>query len=262
MSGARLASVLDGPADAPLLVLSGSLGSTLDMWEPQVPGLSRTWRLLRFDHPGHGASPVWTEPVTVEAIGRAVLEFLDEAGYSRVCWCGLSLGGAVGQWVAAHAPERIERLILCCTLARFNTDLYSGRAVTVRERGMEAVVEAVIGRWFTPSFGERHPEVVARYRAMLEGIPPEGYAACCEAVARFDSRPYLASITAPTRVIAGRDDMATPVAGVRDLCERIPNARLEIIEDAAHLANVEQCRAVERAILSHLGGDVGEESNG
>jgi 3-oxoadipate enol-lactonase/4-carboxymuconolactone decarboxylase len=256
MTSRSLSYALDGPADAPVIVLSGSLGTTREMWLPQVTALHRDWRLLRIDHPGHGDSPVWDGRVTIEDIGRASLDLLDVLGYERVSWCGLSLGGAVGQWVAAHARDRIDHLILCCTSARFDSpDVYRQRAETVRKRGMQSVADGVVERWFTGSFRERQPDVVARYRSMLESVPAEGYAACCDAVAGFDARPYLAEITAPTLVIAGGEDQATPVEHARTLCGGILHSRLELIPNAAHLANVERPGAVTRAIYSHLQGE-------
>jgi 3-oxoadipate enol-lactonase len=256
MSEPRLAYALDGPADAPVLVLSSSLGTTRDMWSPQGPALSGQWRLLRVDHPGHGESPVWDGQVTVERIGLAVLELLDRLDLQRVSFCGLSLGGAIGQSVAAHAPARIDRLILCSTSARFATrEAYLQRAATVREQGTAVVAGAVIERWFTARFRDQQPLVVARYRSMVEATPAQGYAACCEAVAEFDGRPDLASITAPTLVIAGDEDPATPSEQARALRDGIAGARLEVIAEAAHLVNVEQPEAVSRAILTHLRGE-------
>jgi len=166
MSESRLAYALDGPADAPVLAMSSSLGTTRDMWSPQVPALSGEWRLLRIDHPGHGESPVWDGKVTVERIGLAVLDLLDTLDFQRVSFCGLSLGGAIGQWVAAHAPARIERLILCSTSARFATpEAYLQRAATVREQGTAVIAGTVIERWFTARFREREPLVVAAQAA-------------------------------------------------------------------------------------------------
>ena len=256
MNDPRLAYTLDGAADAPVLVLSGSLGATSAMWAPQVPVLSERRRLLRIDHPGHGASPPWDGPVTIERIGQAYLDLLDTLECPRIDFCGLSLGGAIGQWLAAHASPRIERLILCCTSARFDTrEAYLQRAATVREVGVAPIAGAVIERWFTAHFRSRRPEIVARYHAMLVGIPAQGYAACCEAVAEFDGRAGLAGISAPTLVIAGADDPATPIEHTQGLCDGIRGARLEIISEAAHLASVERPDAVSRAILAHLQGE-------
>lgn len=248
-----LAYTIDGPPDAPVLVLSGSLGSTVDMWQPQVAALGTHWRILRLDHPGHGASPIWNEPVTVSDIGQAVRELLTELGFDRVSFCGLSLGGAVGQWLAAHAPESVECLVLCSTAAQFpNRDAYRQRATVVRKQGTGAISAAVVDRWFTPDFHGRQPAVVETFRRMIESIPPEGYAACCEAVAAFDGRQDLTAIRASTLVIAGADDPAIPVEQARALCSGIAGARLLVIPQAAHVVNVEQPEVVNTAIMEHL----------
>lgn len=251
----RLSFSVDGPADAPVLVLSSSLGATRDMWLPQLERFSREFRVVRFDHPGHGRSAVSDDPVTIEGIGQAVVEILDGQGIERISFCGLSLGSAVGQWMAAHRPERIERLVLCSTAARFpGPDVYLRRAVTVRERGVAAISDAVVERWFTPGFRARRPSVVADSRAMLESTPPAGYAACCEAVVAFDGRDDLGVIAAPTLVIAGAEDPATTVELARALRDAIPGAKLVTIANAAHLSNVEQPEAVGDAILEHVRG--------
>jgi 3-oxoadipate enol-lactonase len=251
----RLAFTQDGPSDGPVVVLSSSLGTTRDMWLPQVEGLARHWRVVRFDHPGHGDSPRWDGPVRIETIGAAVIEGLDRLGIEQWSFCGISLGGAVGQWLAAHAPERIERLVLCSTAARFPAHTaYLERAATVRAHGMGAVSATVIERWFTPEFRAKAADVVGRYRSMLEATAPEGYAACCEAVANFDGRNDLPSIAASTLVIAGAQDPVTTIEHAQSLVDGIPHARLATIEGAAHLLNVEQPDAVETAMVDHLRG--------
>jgi len=252
---APLAYTLDGSADAPVLVLAGSLGTTIEMWQPQLPGLARQWRVLRFDHPGHGASPVPEGPVSVAAIGQGVVGLLDELGIARASFAGVSLGGAVGQWLAWHAPERVDRLVLCSTAARFaSPERYRERARLVQEQGMRAVSTAVIDRWLTPGFRDRHGETVAWLRAMLESIPPRGYAACCEAVAGFDGTAGLARIAAPTLVLGGEDDPATTVEHAGELARGIAGAALRIIPDAAHLVSVERPEEVEEAMVEHLSG--------
>lgn len=249
----QLAFTQDGPSDAPVLVLASSLGTTREMWLPQLEGLARHWRVVRFDHPGHGDSPRWNGSVSIESVGLAVVEGLDRLGIERWAFCGISLGGAVGQWLAAHAPERIERLVLCSTSARFpGPSAYLERAATVRAHGMGAVSETVIERWFTPEFRARQPDMAGRYRSMLESTPPEGYADCCEAVAGFDGLNDLPAIAAPTLVIAGAQDPVTTVEHAQTLVEGIPHARLVTIEGAAHLVNVERPGAVEAAIVDHL----------
>jgi 3-oxoadipate enol-lactonase len=179
--------VVDGQLDAPVLVLASSLGTTLEMWGPQVAPLGEHFRIVRYDRRGHGGSPVAPGPTTIDALGGDLVELLDVLAVERVSFCGLSLGGVEGMWLALNAPERVERLALCCTAASFPPRQgWVDRASTVRTGGMGAIADAVLGRWFRPSFHEAHPEVVARFRAMLVATPVAGYAACCEALADAD----------------------------------------------------------------------------
>jgi 3-oxoadipate enol-lactonase len=244
---------VDGSPGAPVLVLSHALGLSLAMWDPQVEALSRAFRLVRYDHRGHGRSPVPAGPYTIEALGRDLVRLLDRLGLDRVSFCGLSLGGMVGMWVAANAPERIDRLVLCCAAARMvRPEDFAARARTVREHGIEAIADALIGRWFTPSVPASHPDTVARIRAMLLSTPREGYAGGCEAIAQMDLRADLPRITAPTLVIGAEHDQSTPPEKSREIAQRIRGAELVMIPDAAHIANVEQPDAVANQILDHL----------
>jgi 3-oxoadipate enol-lactonase len=244
---------VDGSPGAPVLVLSHALGLSLAMWDPQVEALSRAFRLVRYDHRGHGRSPVPAGPYTIEALGRDLVRLLDRLGLDRVSFCGLSLGGMVGMWVAANAPERIDRLVLCCAAARMvRPEDFAARARTVREHGIEAIADALIGRWFTPSFPASHPDTVARIRAMLLSTSREGYAGGCEAIAQMDLRADLPRITAPTLVIGAEHDQSTPPEKSREIAQRIRGAELVMIPDAAHIANVEQPDAVANQILDHL----------
>lgn len=243
----RLAHRLDGDAAAPVLACSGSLGSTLAMWEPQLALVDR-FRLLRYDHPGHGGSPRVDGPIAIGDLGAAAIALLDELELERVSFCGLSLGGMIGMWLAIHAPERVDRLVLCCTSARLGPpEFWEERAELVRREGMAAVAETVVGRWFTPRFPDREP-----YRAMLLAADPESYARCCEAIRDLDLRENLAHITAPTVVIAGADDPATPVEHSEAIVAAIAGSRLVVVPDAAHFANVERADAVNDALLEHL----------
>jgi 3-oxoadipate enol-lactonase len=245
-----------GPGDAPVLLLGGSLGTTLDMWDPQVPELSASHRVIRFEHRGHGGSPVPTGPYTIDELGGDVLTMLDRLALPRVSYCGLSIGGMVGQWLAINAPERIERLILLCTAPYLPpASAWHQRAAAVREAGTpEVVADAVIGRWFTPDYAASHPDIVARYRAMIAGIDPEGYAGCCEAIATMDLRAGLPGITAPTLVVAGRQDPSIPPEHGESIAAAIPGARVEILDPGAHLASVERAEAVTSLIAGHLAG--------
>jgi 3-oxoadipate enol-lactonase len=229
--------VLQGPPDAPVLALASSLGTTHVMWEPQVAALAERYRVLRYDHPGHGGSPAG--PSSIEGLARAVLDLLDELGLRRVTFCGLSLGGMVGMWLGANAPERIERLVLACTSPHMPPRAFwQERADTVRASGVEPIADAVVEGWFTPGFRERQPETVRRFRTMLASTPPEGYARACEAIRDMDQRPDLARIEAPTTLIFGTRDPRIPEEARRAL-ESIRGARAVEL-DAAHLANVER----------------------
>lgn len=244
--------LLEGPEDAPVLVLSNSLGTTPAMWDEQTPTLSERFRLVRYDHRGHGGSPVPPGPYTIEDLGGDVLALLDRLGIERVSFCGLSLGGMVGMWLASEAPGRVERLVLCCTSARFAPDTFDSRARTVRADGVGAIADAVVERWFTPAFREGRPEVAECARRMLLETPAEGYAGCCEALRDADLSGTLGTISAPTLVVAGADDPAAPPEEAELISDSIPEASLEVIPDAAHLANIEQPEAVTQAILDHL----------
>jgi 3-oxoadipate enol-lactonase len=247
--------VLTGPADAPVLVLAGSLGSTLDMWRPQVEPLSQRFRLLRIDHRGHGGSPVPPGPYRMADLAGDVVALLDELELQRVAWCGLSLGGMIGMYLASEHPERISRLTLCCTSACF-PDLtpWRDRIAAVAAGGTGPIAESVVDRWFTPDWAAAHPDVVAEAVGMVAGTPDAGYLACCQAIEAWDHRDRLPAITAPTLVIGGSADPATPVEPhARTLVERIPGARLEIL-NAAHLATIERAAEATPLIAAHASG--------
>jgi 3-oxoadipate enol-lactonase len=237
----------------PALVLSNSLGTDLRMWDPQAGPLGEQFRLVRYNQRGHGDAPAPRGPYTMEDLGRDVLALLDELGLERVSFAGVSIGGMTGMWLAVNAPERIDRLALCCTSAHLPpAEGWYERAATVRSEGMAAVADAALERWFTPAFRERRPEVVERTRQMLLAASPEGYAGCCEAIAGHDLRSELGRIRAPTLVIAGDEDPSTPPEHGRLIAESVDGARLLVLERARHLANVEHHEAVTREILDHL----------
>jgi 3-oxoadipate enol-lactonase len=250
-----LGYTVDGPADAPVLVLGNSLGTTVDMWRPQLSALTERYRVVRYDHRGHGRSPVPDGRYQLDELGGDLLALLDTLGLTRVHLGGLSLGGMVAMWVAAHAPDRVDRLALLCTSARLGPpEMWRQRAQTVATQGTGALVEVLLGRWFTPRFAAASPETISWARGLVTGTPAAGYAGCCAAIETMDLVPVLGSITAPTLVIAGADDPATPPDHAGIIAAGIPGARLEIVPDAAHLANVEQPEAVTRLLLDFLGG--------
>jgi 3-oxoadipate enol-lactonase len=235
------------------VVLSGSLGTDLSMWDPQVPVLSEHFRVLRYDLRGHGASPALPGPYEIADLGDDLLTLLDRLEIERASLCGVSIGGMTSLWTAAHAPERVERLVVCCTSAFLDPEgTYRERAAVVRESGLERIADAALERWFTPDFRSAHADVVQRMRRILVATPREGYAGCCEAIADMDLRDNLRAIETPTLVIAGREDPSTPPEHGRLIAERIRSARFEVVPHAAHLANVEQPERIDQLILSHL----------
>jgi 3-oxoadipate enol-lactonase len=248
---------LHGSEGAPALVLSNSLGTTQELWERQLPGLAESFRVLTYDHPGHGSSALPVQPCTVEALARGVLDLLDELNLERVSYCGVSLGGMVGMALALEAPERLERLVLSCTSAYLGpAEGWLERARIVRSDGMAAIADTVVARWFTPELAQAQPEVAARFRAALAATPPEGYARCCEAIGAWDARERISAISVPTLVVAGAEDPATPLEHAELIAARIHGARLLVLERAAHLANVERAETFTRAVLQHLGQEV------
>lgn len=244
---------LDGPNGGPVLVLSNSLGTALEMWDDQLPTLADHFRVLRYDQRGHGRTPAPPGPYTIAELGRDALELLDRLGLERVSFCGASLGGMTAMWLAINAPERIDRLALCCTSAHLPPrEMWTERAATVRAQGMEAVVDGALERWFTPALANRRPEAVERTRRALLDMPAEGYAGCCEAIASHDLRRELASIRAPTLVLAAADDPATPPEHGRLIADAVPGARLVVMARARHLAVVERPEEFARELLGHL----------
>jgi 3-oxoadipate enol-lactonase len=246
---------IDGRDGAPILVLGASLGTTGALWQPQLPALAERFRVVRYDHRGHGHSPAPAGPYRIDDLGGDVLTLLDTLGADRVHLAGISIGGAVASWLAATAPHRIDRLALLATSPRFGTpSLWTERAGAVRAGGMPAIADQVVGRWFTPAFATRHAAVVAWVRQQLVTTPVEPYASCCAALADLDLTPLLGSIEAPTLVLAGADDPVSPPAHARSIAASIPGARVEVVPDAAHLLNIEQPDRVSRALLDFFGG--------
>jgi 3-oxoadipate enol-lactonase len=256
VTACRLAHRVDGPLGAPTVVLSNSLGSTWAMWEPQVPALSETHRVLRYDHRGHGGSATPAGPYSVAELGEDLVALLDELDVATASFVGLSLGGMVGMWVAAHHPERIEHLVLMCTSAVPGASAsWEERAALVQADGTAAVADAVVGRWFTPEFAASDPALVSRMTAMVSATPAVGYAACCHAIAGLDLRAECRRIAAPTLVLGGAEDPAMPPAThARLVAELVPDARYVELSPAAHLASVEQAEAVTALVLAHLSG--------
>lgn len=246
---------VDGPPDAPVLMLSNSLGTNLRMWEPQMAEWTQHFRVLRYDSRGHGRSVADDRPISIETLGRDALAILDHLGIERAHWCGVSKGAMVGQWLAVHARERVRRLVLANTAAVMGPpDLWNERIETVRRGGMAALKAGVLQRWFSPAFRESGSAVIGEVGAMLETTPAVGYAACCAAIREMDQREDIRSVTNPVLVIVGTLDPATPPAAGRLIADHIPGARLLELE-AAHLSNLEQPAAFTAAVTEFLTAD-------
>jgi 3-oxoadipate enol-lactonase len=252
-NGIQLYYTLAGPADAPVVMLSNSLGTRLEMWDPQMPALAERYRVLRYDSRGHGRSEAPPGPYTIDMLADDALGLLDALGIERAHFCGLSKGGMVGQVLGAKHGERLISLALCSTACHMPArDLWDERIRVATEQGMAALADGVVERWFTEAFRREPSITVDRVRQMIIDTPPHGYAACCAAIRDMDLRELITGIRVPTLVIVGEDDPATPPEKAREIQNLIPGAQLEIIPDAAHLLNIEQDVAFDAALASLL----------
>lgn len=253
VNGLALNYTLEGPSGAPVVAFSNSLGTTMAMWDALVPALRGRYRCLRYDTRGHGRSMTRDAVATIADLAADLAGLLDALGIAQVHVVGLSLGGMTAQALAAASPDRVASLTLMATSAFMPSEQsWNERAAIVRAEGMAPLVEATMGRWFTADFAASAPERIARVREAFLVNDPAGYAVACAAIGQMDLRPDLAAITAPTLVIAGRDDSATPVAMAQEICDRIAQAELVILPRAAHLLAVERPEATAAYLLAFL----------
>ncbi|MDF0544658.1 MULTISPECIES: 3-oxoadipate enol-lactonase [Sphingobium] len=251
--GCRIAYRFDGPASAPVLMLSNSLGTDMTMWAPQMAAFTEHFRVLRYDSRGHGGSASPPGAYSMDRLGRDAVELLDALDIGQVDFCGLSKGGMIGQWLAVRAPERLHRLVLANTAAYMGPPSnWQARIEGVLKDGMAPLAEGSITRWFTPAFPASDLAAVAPVRAMLLANDPVGYAGCCAAIRDMDQRPTAGLNRTPTLVIAGSEDPSTSIADARFLTESARDARLVTLK-AAHLSNVEQAKPFATAVLHFLG---------
>jgi 3-oxoadipate enol-lactonase len=241
-----------GPQDAPVVVLSNSLGATRAMWDPQVPALAERYRVVSYDARGHGESPAPAGPYALDDLVDDLVALLDEVGAARAHVAGLSLGGMTAMRLAVREPHRLDRLALLCTSARPDPQPYLDRAATVRAGGTAPLAPAIAARWVTPEYAAGHPDLVAKLEAMIAGADDEGYARCAEVVASVDLVDDLAGITAPTLVVAGWQDLALPPEHQQLIADSIPGAELLTVSPGAHLPNLEQPLQVTGALLGHF----------
>lgn len=243
-----------GPADAPVLMLSSSLGTTKHMWDPQMAAFAAKYRVVRYDKRGHGKSGVPKGPYNMEMLGRDAIAIMDALKLDKVNWLGLSMGGMEGMWLGANAAGRIDKLILSNTSCYYpDKTIWHNRIDAVSKAGsVAAIADMVINAWLTTDFQTAHPDTTARMKEMMIATPVEGYLGCCAAVRDMDHREIIRSITAPTLIIAGAKDPATTVTVAEFIRDRIPGAKLAIV-DAAHIANIEQPEAYAKEVISFLG---------
>jgi 3-oxoadipate enol-lactonase len=243
---------VEGRDSGPALMLSNSLGTNLHMWDDQAPEFAKHFRLIRYDRRGHGQSGVPAGPYTMERFGRDVLAVLDALKIEKTNWCGLSMGGMVGQWLGANAPDRVEKLVLANTNYYYaDKNPWIDRIKFVSEKGLEALVDANMQRWFTEGFRKRAPDVMARMKAMFVATKVPGYIGCCQAIAAMDFRESNPRITAPTLVIVGTQDAATPPSAGEAIQKAIKGAKLVGL-DAAHISNMEQPKQFTDTVLDFL----------
>jgi 3-oxoadipate enol-lactonase len=251
---AMISYEVDGLPDGPPLLLINSIGSTRELWARQMPALTGRYRVIRYDTRGHGMSSVPSGDYTIEQLGRDALAVLDGVRAASAHVCGISLGGLTAQWLGAHAPDRVASLVLANTAARIGTvESWSERMALVREKGMTAVADLAMPRWFSPAFHERDPETVHTFRTMIQSVPPEGYLGCCAALRDADLREQVASIKRPTLLVASTADSATPPEGLAFIRDRIDGAAMVTFE-SGHLSNVECAEEFTGALLDFLDG--------
>ena len=237
----------------PAVLLGPSLGTTGALWRELAADLSRDHRVVSLDLRGHGGSPVPPGPYTVEGLAADVVATADALGLEQFAYVGLSIGGAVGQVLGLDHADRLTSLVLCCTAPVFgDAATWTDRAAQVRRDGLEPLVEATTERWFTQAFRSAQPDRVAWVMEMFRATPTEGYAGCCEALARYDVTERLGQLSVPTRVVAGAEDPGTPPEVGRRIADAVPDADLVVLDDAAHIANVAVPAAFDAAVREHL----------
>lgn len=253
-NGIKINYQIDGAEGAPPLMMSNSLGTNLHMWDKQAPSLAKHYRVIRYDTRGHGKTGAPSGPYTFKQLGEDAIALMDALNLSKVRFCGLSMGGMIGMWLARNQPSRIERLVLCNTAAKFGIpEIWNQRIATVRASGMKAITGSVIERWFTKEFREKSPKEIEPIVEMLHTTKPEGYAGNCAAIRDVDQRWPIGDIRSPTLVIGGKHDPATPFDAAELIAKRIPGAKLVGLE-AAHLSNIEQPEAFTKALEDFLKG--------
>lgn len=241
-----------GDASQPAIIFSNSLGTQLNMWQPQISFFEKKFYVICYDTRGHGASSAPQGPYSIEQLGTDVVHLLDHLNIEKASFCGISMGGLTGQWLAIHHPERFNHVIVCNTAAKIGQEqAWNDRAQLVREQGLKPIAETAASRWFTEPFIRSNTAIVESLSNDLGAGSPEGYASCCEALAKADVREQLKNITIPTLVVAGQKDPVTTVADAQYIINHVRSSSLFEI-NASHISNIEQPKAFNQAIFSFL----------
>ena len=241
-----------GDASQPAIIFSNSLGTQFNMWQPQISFFEKKFYVICYDTRGHGASSAPQGPYSIEQLGTDVVHLLDHLNIEKASFCGISMGGLTGQWLAIHHPERFNHVIVCNTAAKIGQEqAWNDRAQLVREQGLKPIAETAASRWFTEPFIRSNTAIVESLSNDLGAGSPEGYASCCEALAKADVREQLKNITIPTLVVAGQKDPVTTVADAQYIINHVRSSSLFEI-NASHISNIEQPKAFNQAIFSFL----------
>jgi len=255
-NGISMHYILEGAESAPVITLSHSLATDLTMWEPQMEMLLKSYRVLRYDTRGHGKTGTPEGPYSLEVLAEDALGLLKALGIEKTFFMGISMGGMIGQVLGLKAPGLLEGLVLCDTSSRVPDEakpIWNERIETVQKKGMESQVEATLERWLTPHYRKERPEVVEKITAMIRGTNPQGYIGCGHAIRDLNLTDKIAAIKVPTLIIVGEDDPGTPVAASQVIHEKIKGSELVILKSAAHLSNIGQAEAFNKAVLNFLG---------
>jgi 3-oxoadipate enol-lactonase len=239
-NGAMFRCRVEGPSSAQVVLFSNSLATDLSMWDEQAAYFSRQYQVVRYDARGHGESQSTPPPYSLSTLVEDVRSLLDGLGVGSVHFVGLSLGGMVGQLFAARYPQRLLSVALCDTAARMKRDVWEGRIDAVRKEGIVPQAEPSLERWFTKRFRDKNPQVVDRFRKMIQRTSRDGYVGSATAIMEMDCLNQLSRIATPTLVVVGRHDPSTPVSDAELISQKVAGSQLAVIEDAAHLPNIEQ----------------------
>lgn len=251
-NGTTINYLLDGPESAPVIAFSNGLGTATALWDAQVAALSGKFRILRHDTRGHGQSKTTPGPYTIELLSRDLISLLDALKISRVHFCGLSMGGLIGQWFANNQADRLISVTICDTAARIGAaDMWNARIAKVKTEGLAAIVDAVTSRWLTEPFAQKFPQTLESVRVMLLGNSPDGYALCCGAIRDADFSQASPTTQVPMLVITGAQDLVTSPSDAKFLVAKYAGARYVEL-NGGHLSNVEDAAGFTRALSDFI----------